>query len=56
VGPLPRVKRPKCEADQSPPSSAEVNNVWICTSTPPLSPHGMVLIKLRMRIHGAVLS
>jgi hypothetical protein len=29
-----RVKRPGCEADQSPPCSAEVKNAWSHTSTP----------------------
>jgi hypothetical protein len=29
------VKQLGCEADCSPPSSAEVKNTWICTSTPP---------------------
>jgi hypothetical protein len=28
------VKRPGCEADHSPPSSAEVKNAWSYTSTP----------------------
>jgi hypothetical protein len=28
------VKWLECEADHSPPSSAEVRNVWSCTSTP----------------------
>jgi hypothetical protein len=28
------VKRPEIEANHSPPSSAEVNNAWSCTSTP----------------------
>jgi hypothetical protein len=27
-------KRPECEADHSPPSSAEENNAWSYTSTP----------------------
>jgi hypothetical protein len=31
------VKRPMREADYSPPSSAEVKNVWSYTSTPPMS-------------------
>jgi hypothetical protein len=31
----PVVKRPEREADQSPPTSAEMNKTWICTSTPP---------------------
>jgi len=26
------------EADHSPPSSAEINSEWICTSTPPYMP------------------
>jgi hypothetical protein len=37
------VKQPGCEADHSPPSSAEVKNVWSYTSTPPIHLHGMVL-------------
>jgi hypothetical protein len=37
------VKRPGLEADHSPPSSAEVKNVWSCTSTPPICLHGVVL-------------
>jgi len=28
------VKRPECETDNSPPSSAEVRNAWSVTSTP----------------------
>jgi len=28
------VKRPECEADHSPPSSAEVKNTWGYTATP----------------------
>jgi hypothetical protein len=35
-------KRPGREADYSPPTSAEVNNTWIYTSTPK-SLHGVVL-------------
>jgi hypothetical protein len=31
----PGVKRPGREADQSPPTNAEVNKMWIYTSTPP---------------------
>jgi hypothetical protein len=30
-----RVKRPRREADHSPPASAEVKKVWIYTSNPP---------------------
>jgi hypothetical protein len=30
----PGVKRPGCEADHSPPASAEVKKMWIYTSTP----------------------
>jgi hypothetical protein len=29
------VKRPRSEADHSPPASAEVKKMWIYTSTPP---------------------
>jgi hypothetical protein len=32
---FPRLKRLGCEADQAAPTSAEVNNIWIHTSTPP---------------------
>jgi hypothetical protein len=31
----PGVKRPECEAEHWPQSSAEVKNTWIYTSTPP---------------------
>jgi hypothetical protein len=34
-GSLPGLKRQGREADQSPPTSAEVNKIWIYTSTPP---------------------
>jgi hypothetical protein len=37
------VKQLGCEADHSPPSSAEVNNMWSYTSTPPVCLNGMVL-------------
>jgi hypothetical protein len=39
----PVVKRPGREADHSPPTSAEVKNTWIYTSTPPIRLHGFVL-------------
>jgi hypothetical protein len=39
------VKRPGREADQSPPSSAEVKNAWSYTSTPPIRLHGVLLRK-----------
>jgi hypothetical protein len=32
---VPGAKRPGSEADHSPPTSAEVKNTWIYTSTPP---------------------
>jgi hypothetical protein len=38
-----RVKRRGREADHSPPSSAEVQNAWSYTSTPPIRLHGVVL-------------
>jgi hypothetical protein len=31
----PGVKRPWCEADRSPATSAKVKKTWICTATPP---------------------
>jgi len=34
---------PENECDQSPPSVAEVNNIWSYTSTPPLRLHGVML-------------
>jgi hypothetical protein len=33
----PGVKLPRCEADHSPPSSAEVKNAWSYTSNPHMS-------------------
>jgi len=38
----PGVKRPRREADHSPPSNAEVKNSWNYTSTP-IRLHGMLL-------------
>jgi hypothetical protein len=38
-----RIKWLGHEADHSPPFSAEVKNVWSCTSIPPVHLHGMVL-------------
>jgi hypothetical protein len=40
------VKRQKREAEKSPPTNAEVNKMWINTSTPPIRLHGVVLNKL----------
>jgi hypothetical protein len=37
------VKRPGRDADQSPPSSAEVKNMWSYTSIPPIYLHGVML-------------
>jgi hypothetical protein len=31
----PGIKQPGLEADHSPPTIAEIKNMWICTSTPP---------------------
>jgi len=39
------VRRPGCESDHSPPSSAEVKNAWIYTSTPTILLQGVVLSK-----------
>jgi hypothetical protein len=38
-----RVKQLGCEADHSPPSSAEVKNAWSYTSTSPICLHDVVL-------------
>jgi len=44
AGALPLgVKRPEREADHSTPSSADVENAWNYTSTPPVGLHGVVL-------------
>jgi hypothetical protein len=37
------VKRPRREADNSPPSSAEVKNAWSCNSALPIRLHGVML-------------
>jgi len=37
------VKKLGCEADHSPPPSAEVKNVWSYISTPPVCLHGIVI-------------
>jgi hypothetical protein len=37
------VKRPVCEADHLPPSSAEIKNAWSYTSTLPVRLHRVVL-------------
>jgi hypothetical protein len=39
----PEVKRQGREADNSPPTSAEVKNTWLSTSTPPILLHGIML-------------
>jgi hypothetical protein len=36
------VKRPRREADYSPPSSAKVKNAWSYTSTPPIRLDGVL--------------
>jgi hypothetical protein len=35
MGTFSGIKRPGCDADHSPPASAEVKKIWIYTSTPP---------------------
>jgi hypothetical protein len=42
-GSFPWGKAAGCDADHSPPSSAEVKNAWSYTSTPPIRLHGVVL-------------
>jgi hypothetical protein len=38
-----QLKRPRREADHSPPSNVEVKNAWNYTSTTPIRRHGVVL-------------
>jgi hypothetical protein len=45
------VKRPGREADHSPPSSAEVNNAWSYTFTPPIRLHGLVFSEAQGQLH-----
>jgi len=52
----PGVKRPRREADNSPPSSAGVKNTRSCTSTHPYVFMESCLIKHRIRLHGVGLS
>jgi hypothetical protein len=42
-GSFPGVKRPRSEADNSPPSSFEVKNAWSYISTTPIRFHGVAL-------------
>jgi hypothetical protein len=42
-GSFPGLKRQWREADHSPPASAEIKKMWICTSSPPLRLHGAML-------------
>jgi len=51
----PGIKQPGYEGDHSPPSSAEVKNVWSCTSTPPYVFMVWCLVKYRVCLHGMVL-
>jgi hypothetical protein len=48
-GSFPGMKWQKLEAGHSPPSSAEVNNTWIYTSTPPICLQDAVLNELSTR-------
>jgi len=45
------VKQPGREADHSPPSSAEVENAWSCTSSPPICLHGVVLSEAQGQLY-----
>jgi hypothetical protein len=50
-GSFPVGKWPGHEADYSPPSSAEIRNAWIYTSTPPRRLNGMVLSSAQLSEH-----
>jgi hypothetical protein len=54
--PSPGLKRPERDAVHSPPSSADVKNVWSYTFTPSHSFMVWHLIKQWIRLHGVVLS
>jgi hypothetical protein len=43
----PGVKRPGYKADNSPPSSAKIKNVWSYTSAPSTRLHGVVFNEAR---------
>jgi hypothetical protein len=49
------INQPKHKADHSPPSSVEVKNTWICTSTPPYVLIVLCLMKQRIYLREAVL-
>jgi hypothetical protein len=49
------VKMPGREADHSPPSSAEVKNVWSYNSTPPFFFMEWCVVKHGIRLHVIVL-
>jgi hypothetical protein len=50
------VKRPECEADHSPSSSAEVENVWSYTYTPQYVYMAWCLVKQGIGLRGVALS
>jgi hypothetical protein len=49
------IRQPGRESDHSPPSSADVKNVWSYISTPPYVFTAWRLVKHRIRFHGVVL-
>jgi hypothetical protein len=56
AAPTLEVKRPRREADHSPPSSAKINKGWSCTSIPQYVFMTWYLIKQEVRLYGVVLS
>jgi hypothetical protein len=52
----PGVNQPGHKADHSLPSSAEIKNVWTCTSIPPYVFMVCYLVKQRMHLHDVILS
>jgi hypothetical protein len=51
----PRVKRPGCEADNSPPYNTKVENTWSYISTSPYVFMSWLLIKHRIHLHCTLL-
>jgi len=51
---FPEEKLPGCEADDLPPSSADVKNAWSYTCTDSYVLMAWCLVKFRLRLHGVV--
>jgi hypothetical protein len=52
----PRVNRPGCEGDHSPPSSADVTNAWSYASLPPHIFMAWCLVQIQLYLFPVVFS